>query len=228
MSNKAWIIFTVVCIAILGGLVVLSQKDKINTDNINQKKIQSASASNGQIADHVLGKKDSKVTLIEYGDFECPYCGQAFPQVQSVTSEYESKITFIFRNYPLSTMHPNAKAAAAAAESAGLQDKYWEMHDKLYKAQNDWSSASIDKRTGFFVNYAKEVGVANIDKFKSDMASSAINKKITFDLALGNKAKVSGTPAFFLNGNAVSDKVSSSIIAGDGSELKKAIDKALQ
>ncbi|USN96679.1 MAG: DsbA family protein [Candidatus Nomurabacteria bacterium] len=228
MSKKTWIIFTVICVAVLGGLIFVSQKDKINVDKIDQNKIQSASASNGNIADHVLDKKDGKVLLVEYGDFECPYCGQAFPQVKSVTSEYASKITFVFRNYPLATMHPNARAAAAAAEAAGLQGKYWEMHDKLYETQNDWSSASIDKRTGFFVNYAKQLGIANIDKFKSDMGANNVNKKITFDMALGNKAKVSGTPTFVLNGTTVSDKVASSIINGNGSELKKAIDEALK
>lgn len=228
MSKKAWIIFTVICIAILGGLIVLSQKDKINVDKINQKNIQSASVSNGNIADHVFGDKNSKVRLIEYGDFQCPYCGEAYPKVKSVVSEYESKIAFIFRNYPIATLHPNAKAAAAAAEAAGLQGKYWEMHDKLYETQNDWSNTSIEKRTNYFVGYAKAIGVANLDKFTSDMASNAVNKKINFDLALGNKTGVTGTPAFYLDGKVLSDKVVSSIMSGDGSDFKKALDEALK
>lgn len=228
VSKKTWIIFTVICVAILGGLVVMSQKDKVDVNAVNQNKIQPASAANGKIADHVFGNKDSKVTLIEYGDFQCPYCGEAYPQVKSVVAEYAPKITFIFRNYPIASLHANAKAAAAAAEAAGLQGKYWEMHDKLYETQDDWSNVAVDKRTDYFVGYARTIGIKNIDKFKTDMGSNAVNKKINFDLALGNKSKVSGTPAFFLNGKAVSDKVTSSVLNGDGSELKKALDEALR
>lgn len=228
MSKKTWIIFIVICVAVLGGLVVMAQKDKVNVKAINQDKVQSASAANGNIADHVFGQKNSKVTLIEYGDFQCPYCGDAHPQIKKIIAEYESKITFVFRNYPIATLHPNAKAASAAVEAAGLQGKYWEMHNKVYETQSDWSNATVDKRTDYFVGYAKSVGVADADKFKEDMASNAVNKKINFDLALGNKSKVSGTPAFFLNGKSVSDKVTSSIISGDGSELKKVLDEALQ
>ena len=228
MSKKAWIIFTVICVGILGLLVFQSQQNKINVNAINQNKIQKASAANGNVADHLLGEKTSKVVLVEYGDFECPYCGDAYPQVKNVVKDYETKIAFVFRNYPIATLHPNAKAAAAAAEAAGLQDKYWEMHDKIYETQSEWSSASPEKRTDYFVSYAKDIGVTDIDKFKEDMASNAISKKINFDLALGNKSGVTGTPAFFLNGKAVSEKVFSSILSGDGSELRKVLDEAIK
>ncbi len=228
MSKQTWIIFAVICVAILGGLIFLAQKDKVDVSNIDQKKLQVASAANGNIADHVFGLKDSKVILVEYGDFQCPYCGEAYPQVKDLTEEYKDKITFVFRNYPLPSMHPNAKAAAAAAEAAGLQGKYWPMHDKIYEAQRDWSNLSIDERTDRFVSYAKTIGVKDLDKFKTDMASGAVNRKINFDLALGNKAKVSGTPSFFLNGTKVSDTVSSNLINGNGDAMRKAIDEALK
>lgn len=228
MSKKSWIIFIVITVAVLGGLVFLSRKDKADVADTDQNKIIAASTDNGNIADHVFGKKDSKVILIEYGDFQCPYCAQAHPKVKSVTEDYKDKVAFVFRNYPLATMHPNAKAAAAAAEAAGLQGKYWEIHDKLYELQNQWQSASTDARTSQFIQYAQAIGITDTDKFKADMSSSSVNKKINFDLALGNKAKVTGTPAFFINGKIVSQTVSSSIINGDGSELRKALDEALE
>ena len=228
MSAKAWIIFVAVCIAVLGGLVVWSKKDNVNVSAIHQNNIQTAAASNGNIADHVYGLPNGKVKLVEYGDFECPYCGQAYPQVKSLASDYSSKITFIFRNYPISTLHPNAKAAAAAAEAAGLQGKYWEMHDKLYETQSDWQNSSIDDRTNKFISYAQEIGVKDINKFKDDLGSSRVVKKISFDQALGNKAGVSGTPTFYLNGTKVSDKVASSVISSNGSSLRSAIDALLK
>jgi len=228
VNKKTWIIFAVVCVVVLGGLVAFSRKNAVDVSGIDQAKQQVATAANGNIADHVFGKSDSKVTLIEYGDYQCPYCGDAYPQVKSVTEAYKDKIAFIFRNYPLPTMHPNAKAAAAAAEAAGLQGKYWEMHNRLYETQSGWSSLSTDKRTDTFVSYAKAIGVKDIEKFKTDMGASDVNKKINFDLALGNKAGVTGTPAFFLNGKLVSEDVSSSIISGDGSKLRTALDDLLK
>jgi len=228
VSKKTWIIFAAVCVLILGGLVVLSQKDKVDVSNVNQAKLQTASVSSGNIADHVFGLPNSDTSLVEYGDYECPYCGEVYPKLKTVVDNYKTKITFVFRNYPLSSIHPNARAAAAAAEAAGLQGKYWEMHDKLYESQNDWSSLATDKRTDMFVAYAREVGVASLDKFKADMASSAITKKIDYDLALGNKAKITGTPTIYLNGVKLSDDVASNLINGDGSSLKNSIDLALK
>lgn len=228
MSKKAWIIFVVICIAVLGGLVLLSRKDKADVADVDQNTVIAASTANGNIADHVFGLKDSKVILIEYGDFQCPYCGQAYPNVKKLVEDYKSKITFIFRNYPLATMHANAKSAAAAAEAAGLQGKYWEMHDKLYETQNDWESLSPEQRTDTFVSYAKAAGVADTEKFKTDMGGSNVNKKINFDLALGNKIQVSGTPTFILNGSKVSEAASSSTINSDAAAMRKAIDEALK
>ncbi|MDB5183592.1 MAG: hypothetical protein JWO07_273 [Candidatus Saccharibacteria bacterium] len=230
MSKKTWIIFAVICAVVLGGLIVLSQKDKVNVASVDQSQLQVAAPANGNIADHVTDLAKSKVTLIEYGDFQCPYCGQAYPAVKKITTDYASKITFVFRNYPLSTLHPNAKAAAAAAEAAGLQGKYWEMHDQLYLSQNEWSTLSTDDRTNKFTDYAKALGIKDLSKFKTDMAADNVNKKIDFDLALGNKFGVTGTPTFELNGTKVSDDVASSVIStgSDGAAMRSAIDTLLK
>jgi protein-disulfide isomerase len=125
-------------------------------------------------------------------------------------------------------MHPNAKAAAAAAEAAGLQGKYWEMHDKLYSSQSQWENLTTDQRTNMFVSFASQVGVKDTAKFKTDMAGTSVNQKIDFDLALGNKFGITGTPTFELNGKKVSDDVAASVISGGGDKMRAAIDAALK
>ena len=139
----------------------------------------------------------------------------------------KNKMTFIFRNFPLTSIHPNARAAAAAAEAAGLQGKYWEMHDILYENQKGWESATAEERDTLFSQYANTVGV-NKEQFAKDLSNTNIGKKISFDQALGKKAKVSGTPTLYLNGTLVNGSVTNNVIQSDGSELKKLIDEALK
>lgn len=208
MSKKAWIIFVAIVVLLLGGLIYLSNKDKvtIDTSKVNTSAIQPASAASGNIADHVFGTTAHKVTLIEYGDYQCPGCGAAYPNIKQVTEKYQGQLTFIFRNFPLTTLHPNARAAAAAAEAAGLQGKYWPMHNALYESQDSWNTLSADQRTSYFVTLANQVGL-NITKFKNDLSSSAINQKISYDQALGAKDNVQGTPTFFLDGQPLDQYV---------------------
>jgi protein-disulfide isomerase len=223
VSKKTWIIFVAICVVVLGGLVYASRKDKVEVGNVDQYSTVAASAANGNIADHVFGKADSKVVLVEYGDFQCPACGSAYPNLKDVTEEFKDKIAFIFRNNPLTTIHPNARAGAAAAEAAGLQDKYWEMHDMLYERQNEWSAADATQRKSFFESYATQVGIKNMDKFRTDMASKAVNDKIDYDLALGKKVPVTGTPTILLDGKKVESDVWS-----DAKKLKAAVEDALK
>lgn len=227
MDKKAWIIFSVVVVAVLGGLVYLSQSSKIDVSKIDATNIQSATDQNGQIADHVFGKKDSKVVLIEYGDFQCPGCGAAHPNIKAVTEKYEDKIAFVFRNFPLTTIHPNARAAAAAVEAAGLEGKYWQMHDAMFQNQDSWKDLTGTQRTDTFLQYAKTLGV-NEQKFTANLEKPSINKKISFDQALGKKVNVSSTPTFFLNGEQLPEDVVNDIIQQDGAKLTKLLDEKLQ
>lgn len=206
MNKKAWIIFASVCVVLIAGLVYMSNKNRIDVSNVDLNAIHKADDASGQIGDHVFGKADSKVMLVEYGDFQCPACGSAHPTVKKLTEKYKGQIAFVFRNFPLTNIHPNARAASAAVEAASLQEKYWEMHNFLYENQNAWSSLSSDERTDYFVISAKQLGL-NADTFKNDMGSENINKKINFDRALGIKADVSATPTFFVNGTKVSEDV---------------------
>jgi protein-disulfide isomerase len=223
VNKKTWIIFIVICVAVLGALVFMSRSQKVDVSSINPYSIQPASKASGNIADHVYGNKDSKVLLVEYGDFQCPSCGAAYPIIKQVKEEYKDKIAFVFRNNPLPTLHPNAKAAAAAGEAAGLQGKFWEMHNKLYDLQDSWSNLDTNQRTDAFVSYAKEVGVKDINKFKADMSADNVGAKINFDLSLGQKIGVTGTPTFTLNGDTLSSDQRASVDA-----LKKAIDAKLK
>lgn len=205
MTKKGWIIIAVLCISILGGMIWLAQRDKVNVDNIDGAKVQTASTQSGNIADHVYGKADSKVVLVEYGDFQCPGCGSAHPVIKNVVEKYKDKIAFVFRNYPLYTAHPNAYAASAAAEAAGLQGKYWEMHNKLFEDQNGWNKLSGSARADYFSAAAEALGL-NVGDFNKAVDGEAVKKKITFDTALGKKAQLTGTPTFYINNKNVGDE----------------------
>lgn len=222
MSKKAWIIFAAICIVLLGALVYLSGKDKVDVSNVDLNKIQPATQQSGNIADHVFGKADSKVILVEYGDYQCPGCGNLYPTLKTITDKYQGQIAFVFRNFPLTTLHANALAAAAAVEAAGLQGKYFEMHDALYSSQSAWENLGTSDRTDYFVSEAKNLGL-NTTTFKNDMASNRVTQKINFDIAMGKKAQIDGTPSLFLDGKAVDQSVWS-----EAAKLDDAVAQALK
>jgi len=225
MNKIGWIIFGVVVVAVLGGLVAWARitNPPIDISGIENNSIIAGLSQNGNIADHAKGSNDSKVLFIEYGDFQCPSCKGAFPGVNTLIDEYGDTVTFVFRNFPLTSIHPNARAAAAVAEAAGLQGKYWEMHDTLYENQNDWSSLDASKRTTIFDSYAKGLGL-DMTKFSADISGAEVNQKISFDQALGKSVNVSGTPTFFLNGQKVDDETSSSLVQGDLTAIRAKLD----
>jgi len=222
VSKKAWIIFAAVCVVVLGGLVYLSSKNKVDVSNVDANKIQSASDQSGNIADHVFGKADSKVMLVEYGDYQCPGCGAAYPNIKQVSEKYKDQLAFVFRNFPLSSLHPNARAAAAVAEAAGLQGKFWEMHNLLSANQSSWENLTSDKRTDFFTGYAKQLGL-DANRFTTDLSSANINAKIAYDQALGKKLNINATPSIFLNGKAVDQDT-----WNNADNLDKAVAEALK
>lgn len=198
MTKKTWLIFGAICIALIGGLIFVSRQNKIDVSNVDITKVQAASSQNGNIGDHTFGNMNSKVILVEYGDYQCPGCGSAYPVIKEVTEKYKDKIGFIFRNFPLTTIHPNALAAATIAEVAGQNGKFWEMHDQLYSTQSSWESLGGNDRTAYFKQLGTSLGI-DASKF-SDQALNApnIQAKIRFDQALGTKAGVNGTPGLFI------------------------------
>jgi protein-disulfide isomerase len=222
LDKIKWVIFSVIVVGILAALIIFPSGSKIDVSKVDVNAVQTANAQDGNIADHVFGKIGSKVTLIEYGDFQCPGCGDINPTIVTVTDKYKDQLQFVFRNFPLTTLHANAKSAAAAAEAAGIQGKYWEMHTKIYTAQSDWENLTGTDRTNFFVQFATDLGL-NITKFKSDMASTAVDTKISFDQALGFKINIDSTPTFYLDGNNLD-----STVWGDSTKLQNAINTELK
>ena len=229
MNKTGWIIFSAVTVVILGGLVAWTRiaNPPIDVSGVENNSVIAASDASGSIADHVKKGKNGTVTLVEYGDYQCPSCGSAFPGLQQLLEDRGDDLTFIFRNFPLTTMHPNARAAASAAEAAGLQGKYWEMHDILYKNQDEWSSLDTKQRTTVFTNYAETLKL-DADTFTTDMASSAVSKKIAFDMAMGKKENIEGTPTFYLNGNVLDAQTANALIQGDTSAIEAKIDELLK
>lgn len=204
MTKKAWIIFAVMCVALVGGMIYLSNNRQVDVSDVDVNAIQVASDENGQIGDQVYGNPDSKVRLIEYADFQCPGCASAHPEIQKVVEKYKDKIAFVFRNFPMS-YHQNAMSAAAAAEAAGLQGKYWEMNNLLYEKRSEWSDLSGTTRTDYFTNLAEELKL-DTTKFREDLDNPNIRKKINYDAALAKQASVTGTPGFRLNGKDVGNQ----------------------
>jgi protein-disulfide isomerase len=143
--------------------------------------------------DHIRGpKKDALVTLVEYGDFECPYCGQAEPAVRELIRE-SGELRFVFRHLPLTEVHPHAQLAAEAAEAAAVQGAFWEMHDMLMDHQGALTARDL-------IAYAGEIGI-DAEKFGNDLRKHVGAYRVAEDVDSADLATVSGTPTFFINGN---------------------------
>ena len=139
-------------------------------------------------------------TLVEFGDYECPACGVYAPYVKQLLTYFAGKITFVFRNYPL-PQHKNALISAYAVEAAGLQGKYWQMHEKVYATQESWVNLSDPKNV--FIGYAKDLGL-DTSKFTTDMSSSQVKNIVQADINDGNAVGLTETPTFYLNNLKIS------------------------
>lgn len=152
---------------------------------------------------NVMGKLDSKVTLVEYGDFQCNACQMYNSTTEAVRAKYADRVKFQFRNLPIPSLHPNAIGGARAAEAAALQGKFWEMHDLLYKYSNwtVWTSATDPNSN--FESYARQLGL-DVTRFKTDFKSEKVNATINADIAKFEKTGAqTATPTYFLNGKQI-------------------------
>jgi protein-disulfide isomerase len=147
----------------------------------------------------VRGPANAQVTLEEFGDYQCPPCGALFHELKKIESEYHDRLRLIFRHYPITDRHKNALLAAHAAEAAGAQNKYWEMHDRLYEKQRDWAETETDAARSTFVNYAREIGL-DVARFTRDMDSTDADIRIAADRQRAQVLGVLGTPTLFVNG----------------------------
>jgi protein-disulfide isomerase len=162
--------------------------------------------------DHVRGAPVAKVTLVEYGDFECPFCARAEPVVTELLAQYPKDLRLIFRHNPRNQDHPHAHQAAEAVEAAGDQGKFWEMHDLLFRNQSKLEEADL-------VGYAEKLGL-DVTRFRSDLKSKAHHARVHHDELTGVESRVISTPTFFINGEHFNDKP-------DLETLSAAIDHAL-
>jgi protein-disulfide isomerase len=193
-------IVAVVALVTFGSGAMLYRAKLPQLKNIPES--QRLSAKTGADSAHIRGNPDAPVTLEEFGDFQCPPCGQFAGFVHELLKEYDSKLRIVFRNFPLPA-HKHAREAAQAAEAAGLQGKFWEMYDTLYREQSLWSHAS-DAR-GLFESYAGAIGL-NVDQFKKDMDSDKVRERIDADHALADFLGVKVTPALFINNRPLDPK----------------------
>jgi protein-disulfide isomerase len=187
MDKKFWTIVSVVIVIFIGFLMLRNDGKQTST------------ASNSKPTSHIKGE-GTKVTLTEYGDFQCPACSGYYPVIEQLLDKYSAELTFQFRHFPLTSLHTNAFAASRAAEAASKQDKFWEMYDKLYANQSSWSQGN--GVSSFFESYANEIGL-NLEKYRSDYKSDVVNGAINADMAQGRKLDVAATPTFFVNGKVI-------------------------
>ena len=192
--DKRFLLILGVVIAVFIGLVAMSgdSEDSGATFDGNPLEVQET--------DVTQGSAESGVTLIEYADFQCPGCGALFPALQQVKQDLDGQFLFVFRHFPLTTIHPNAMAAHRASEAARLQGKFWEMHDLLFARQQVWSNSNNAPQ--IFEGYAEELEL-DLEQYKTDVASQTVLDAIQTDRDSGNQLDISATPTLYLNGERI-------------------------
>ncbi|MEK7642272.1 MAG: DsbA family protein [Patescibacteria group bacterium] len=193
------IIYWIVAIAVLlGGLYMLSNVGRVNIEPPFEKGVLHP-------LDNVKGNKDAKVVLMEYSDFQCPACKSYYPIIRQLVTEFGGEIAFVYRHFPLTSIHPNAEFAARAAEAAGKQGKFWEMHDLLFEKQGEWASSNDIVK--IFADYAILLTLDK-EKFDTDWRSKEIKNLVSAQRVHAVKSGLSGTPSFFLNGEQIQNPAS--------------------
>jgi len=142
--------------------------------------------------DHIQGPGDAPVTLVEYGDYQCPYCGAAYPIIKEVQARMGERLRFAFRNFPITTSHPHAEQAAEAAEAAGAQGRFWQMHDLLFENQKRLRDEDLR-------GYAETLGL-DVQLFETQLADHVHAERVREDFMSGVRSGVNGTPTFYVNG----------------------------
>jgi protein-disulfide isomerase len=190
-----FVIVVGVALVTFGSGTILYRAKRPQVKNIPESQSVSASDSSA----HVRGNPDASVTLEEFADFQCPPCSQFAPFAEELLREYDSRLRIVFRNFPLPA-HQHAREAALAAEAAGFQGKFWEMHDTLYREQSAWSKAPNTRE--LFESYAGTLGL-DVEQFKKDMDSDKARERVNSDHALANFLGVKVTPTLFINNRPI-------------------------
>lgn len=195
MTKEAKILIAIAVVVVIGGVLLAIFANPQPKDPGAPVDEQSLVRENS----HMTGQLGAKVTIVEFGDFQCPACAAAHPVVKQIIETYKDnpEVNFVFRNFPLDSIHANANIAAQAAEAAGAQGKYWEMHDLLYERQADWSTNPDPSLV--FADYATSIGI-NVDTFKQALSQRLYSDIVKTDFADGQSIGVNSTPTFFING----------------------------
>jgi protein-disulfide isomerase len=215
-----FVIVAVVAVATIGSGAMLYRAKRPHVLSIPED--QTLSAKGGPESPHIRGNPDAPVTLEEYGDFQCPPCGMFAAFLGQLEKEYESRLRVVFRNFPL-TMHQHAREAALAAEAAGLQGRFWEMHDVLYREQETWSKAPNVRE--LFESYAGTIGL-DLNKFKNDMDSEQAKARVDADRHRGESLGIQTTPTLFINNQPLETKDKNP--EGIRAEINAALEKKSQ
>ncbi len=197
MKTKEIIIWVSVIAVLIGGMWLMISTINNSSSPSNPVEIKIPEVTKDDfIRGSETASNSAKVTLVEYGDFQCPACGAYFPLVTKLSSDFPKDLRLVYRFFPLINIHKNAMISAQAAYAASKQDKFWEMYDKLYENQTSWSD--IDPRDTF-VSYAKDLKL-DLDKFKKDMDSDSTKQFINDSENNAASAGINSTPTFFVNG----------------------------
>lgn len=181
----------VLALAVIG-MIVLSNATKLT--------VPVPLATEVSANDWTKGNPEADVVIVEYSDFQCPFCAPYEPVMTQLLAEYGDRMLFVYRHFPLKTLHRNATSSAAAAEAAGIQGKFWEMHNMLFANQNSWSD--LANPSSEFEKYAAALGL-NTEQFMTDYASKTVKDEIEADYQSGLDAGLDSTPSFFLNGSLI-------------------------
>jgi protein-disulfide isomerase len=195
-----WVTLGVVGLIILGlfGFIIYSTQQK----KAEQERIANTPVTISDTGWTKGATASAKVTLVEYADFQCPACQQNAPIVAQLVEEYPEDVKFVFKHFPLSSIHKNAVVAGVAAEAAGKQNMFWEMHDMLFEKQSEWSGLGASEVKEKFVEYAQVLGI-NTDTFRRDLDDKSLAEKVNTQQSEGINLGVMGTPTFFANGKRV-------------------------
>jgi len=186
-----WTFALLIIVGAVLGMVKLS-----GTPPSNQTALLTDAVSS---SDWSRGNQEAKVIFVEYSDFQCPACSAYYPLLKKLNEDFGGKIKFIYRHFPLRQIHKNAELAAHAAEAAGRQGKFWQMHDMLFENQNNWSGKSGSDAEDTFASYARSLNL-DVERFNKDLDLKDIKEKVENDYQSGVRSQVNATPTFFLNG----------------------------
>lgn len=216
-DTMKWITLGVVATIVVGlfGFIIFNSQQR-------QAQRQELANVRAEISDTGWTKgatESAEVTLVEFADFQCPGCRANEPFIDQALEEYDGQLRFVYKHFPLTSIHQNAKGAAIAAEAAGNQEKFWEMHDLLFEKQPEWSALGVAEARTRFTEYAQQIGL-NVQQFTQDLEDPALEERVTAQQDEGANLGVMGTPTFFVNGKRVE--------SGNYTFLKNAIDAELQ